>query len=53
MNCTIEYDLTLDDLGHAKRGYWWDPRHIYLLKEDGEWGPQIYTRTSMQPIRHV
>ena len=37
MNCTIEYDPTLDDLGHAKRGYWWDPRHIYLMKEDGEW----------------
>jgi hypothetical protein len=37
MNCTIEYDPTLDDLGYAKRGYWWDPRHIYLMKEDGEW----------------
>jgi hypothetical protein len=37
MNCVIEYDPTLDDLGHAKRGYWWDPRHIYLMKQDGEW----------------
>jgi hypothetical protein len=37
MNCTIEYDPTLDDLGHTKRGYWWDPRHIYLMKQDGEW----------------
>jgi len=34
---TIEYDPTLDDLGHSKRGYWWDPRHIYLMKMDGEW----------------
>jgi hypothetical protein len=37
MNCTIEYDPTLDDLGRAKFGYWWDPRHIYLMKQDGEW----------------
>jgi hypothetical protein len=36
-NTTVEYDPTLDDLGFAKRGYWWDPRHIYLMKEDGEW----------------
>lgn len=34
---TIEYDPTLDDLGFAKRAYWWDPRHIYLMKQDGEW----------------
>jgi len=33
----VEYDPTLDDLGFAKRGYWWDPRHIYLMKMDGEW----------------
>jgi hypothetical protein len=37
MNCVIEYDPTLDDLGHTKRGYWFDPRHIYLMKQDGEW----------------
>ncbi len=37
MNTTVEYDPTLDDLGHSKRLYWWDPRHIYLMKEDGEW----------------
>ena len=37
MNTTIEYDPTLDDLNHSKRGYWWDPRHIYLMKQDGEW----------------
>lgn len=37
MNTTIEYDPTLDDLGKSKRGYWWDPRHIYLMKQDGEW----------------
>src|SRR5215831_4518815 len=24
---SIIYDPTLDDLGHAKRAYWWDPRH--------------------------
>jgi hypothetical protein len=34
---TIEYDPTLDDLGKNKRLYWWDPRHIYLMKMDGEW----------------
>jgi hypothetical protein len=33
----IEYDPTLDDLGFTKRLYWWDPRHIYLMKMDGEW----------------
>jgi hypothetical protein len=37
MNCTIEYDPTLDDLGRSKFAYWWDPRHIYLMKQDGEW----------------
>jgi hypothetical protein len=36
-NTMIEYDPTLDDLGHSKRMYWWDPRHIYLMKMDGEW----------------
>lgn len=34
---TVEYDPTLDDLGLAKRGYWFDPRHIYLMKMTGEW----------------
>jgi hypothetical protein len=34
---TVEYDPTLDDLGLNKRGYWFDPRHIYLMKQDGEW----------------
>jgi hypothetical protein len=37
MGTTIEYDPTLDDLGFTKRAYWWDPRHIYLMKQDGEW----------------
>src|SRR4029077_5069786 len=37
MNTTIEYDPTLDDLGRSKFGYWFDPRHIYLMKQDGEW----------------
>jgi len=34
---TIEYDPTLDDLNRSKFAYWWDPRHIYLMKQDGEW----------------
>jgi hypothetical protein len=34
---TIEYDPTLDDIGRSKYAYWWDPRHIYLMKQDGEW----------------
>lgn len=33
----IEYDPTLDDLGLSKRGYWYDPRHIYLMKMTNEW----------------
>lgn len=37
---TIEYDPTLDDLGLAKRGYWWDPNDIYLTKMEQEWGKQ-------------
>jgi hypothetical protein len=37
MNTTIEYDPTLDDLGRSKFAYWFDPRHIYLMKQDGEW----------------
>ena len=36
-NTTIEYDPTLDNLARNKFGYWWDPRHIYLMKQDGEW----------------
>jgi hypothetical protein len=34
---TVEYDPTLDDLGFAKRGYWFDSRHIFLMKMTGEW----------------
>lgn len=34
---TIEYDPTLDDLGHSKRAYIWDTRHIYLMKMEDEW----------------
>jgi hypothetical protein len=33
-----QYDPTLDDLGLNKRMYWWDPRHIYLMAMEGEWG---------------
>lgn len=36
----IKYDPTLDDMGMAKRAYWFDPRHIYLMKMDGEWRRQ-------------
>lgn len=37
---TIQYDPTLDDLGLAKRAYWFDPRHIQLAKMTGEWRRQ-------------
>lgn len=33
----VQYDPTLDDLGFAKRAYWIDPTHIYLMKMDNEW----------------
>lgn len=33
----IVYDPTLDDMGYAKRGYWFDNRHIKLAKMTGEW----------------
>jgi hypothetical protein len=33
----IQYDPTLDDLGLQKRGYWFDDRHIMLMKMPGEW----------------
>jgi hypothetical protein len=33
----IQYDPTLDDLGLAKRAYWFDPAHIFLMKMEGEW----------------
>lgn len=33
----IQYDPTLDDLGLAKRGYWFDSRHVGLQKMDAEW----------------
>lgn len=44
---TVEYDPTLDDLGLAKRGYWFDPNHIYLAKMAGEW------RKTHKPARPV
>ena len=34
---TVQYDPWLDDLGYSKRAYWFDPRHIYLMKMDDEW----------------
>jgi hypothetical protein len=36
----IEYDPTLDDLGFQKRAYWYDPKHIYLMKMSNEWRRQ-------------
>lgn len=33
----LQYDPTLDDLGLEKRGYWYDDRHIHLMKMPGEW----------------
>ena len=37
MDIGIEYDPTLDDLGHTKRCYLFDTRHIYLMKMEDEW----------------
>jgi len=34
---TIQYDPWLDDMGNSKRAYWFDPRHVYLMKMDDEW----------------
>lgn len=36
----VQYDPTLDDLGLAKRGYWFDSSHIMLMKMEGEWRKQ-------------
>ncbi len=33
----MQYDPTLDDLGLAKRAYWFDSRHIMLMKMEAEW----------------
>lgn len=33
----IVYDPTLDDMGYAKRGYWFDKRHVKLAKMADEW----------------
>lgn len=44
---TIQYDPTLDDMGFAKRGYWFDNRHVYLMKMTGEW------RRTHNPARPV
>jgi hypothetical protein len=40
MGTTFEYDPSLDDLGKAKRCYWFDNRDIFLVKMDGEWRHQ-------------
>jgi hypothetical protein len=34
---TITYDPTLDDLGHAKRAYWFDSRRTFLMAMENEW----------------
>jgi len=36
----VIYDPTLDDLGFAKRAYWWDDTEIYLMKMEAEWRRQ-------------
>jgi hypothetical protein len=36
-NVPIVYDPTLDDLGYENRAYWFDSRHIHIMKMDGEW----------------
>jgi hypothetical protein len=40
MGTDFEYDPTLDDLGYAKRAYWFDNRDIYLVKMQDEWRHQ-------------
>jgi hypothetical protein len=40
MGTDFEYDPTLDDLGQAKRAYWFDNRDIYLVKMQDEWRHQ-------------
>lgn len=37
MGVNIVYDPTLDDLGLTKRAYWFDSRHIFLMKMENEW----------------
>jgi hypothetical protein len=32
----FQYDPTLDDLGFAKRAFFIDPKHMYLMVMDGE-----------------
>lgn len=33
----VQYDPTLDDLGFAKRMYWFDPKCVFLMKMEDEW----------------
>lgn len=33
----VQYDPTLDDLGYAKRMYWFDPKCIFLMAMEDEW----------------
>jgi len=33
----LQYDPTLDDLGHSKRLYWFDPKAIMLMAMEDEW----------------
>jgi hypothetical protein len=33
----LQYDPTLDDLGYAKRLYWFDPKVIILMAMEDEW----------------
>jgi hypothetical protein len=36
----VIYDPTLDDLGYAKRAYWFDSSKLMLMKMTGEWRRQ-------------
>jgi hypothetical protein len=37
MGTDFQYDPTLDDLGFAKRCYWFDTRRVFLMAMDQEW----------------
>jgi len=41
MGIPVVYDPTLDDLTLQKRAYWFDSRHIFLMKMDQEWNKKV------------
>jgi hypothetical protein len=49
----VQYDPTLDDLSLNKRGYWFDSRHIFLMKMTNEWNKQFKpTRLPTQMVMY-